>query len=57
MQIFHNYVRPHMALEGKTPADVAGIEIRGQNKWITIIQTANAFSKPKPKLCRHADYS
>jgi hypothetical protein len=46
-----------MALEGKTPADVAGIEIRGQNKWITIIQTANAFSKPKPKLCRHADYS
>jgi transposase-like protein len=39
-QIFHNYIRPHMALDGKTPADKAGIEIRGQNKWITIIQNA-----------------
>ncbi|MGP8070846.1 MAG: hypothetical protein ACLP5V_13260 [Candidatus Bathyarchaeia archaeon] len=36
-QIFHNYVRPHEALEGKTPAEVAGIEIKGENKWLTII--------------------
>jgi transposase-like protein len=43
-QIFHNYVRPHMALEGKTPAEKAGIEIKGNNKWITIIQ--NASKKP-----------
>jgi transposase-like protein len=40
MQIFHNYVRPHMALDGKTPAEKAGIEVRGENKWITIIQNA-----------------
>jgi transposase-like protein len=39
-QIYHNYVRPHMALNGKTPADLAGIEVRGENKWITLIQNA-----------------
>ena len=39
-QLFHNYVRPHMALKGKTPADMAGIEIRGKDKWLTIIQNA-----------------
>ncbi|MGI0068760.1 MAG: IS6 family transposase, partial [Nitrosopumilaceae archaeon] len=26
-QIFHNFVRPHDALEGKTPADLAGIKV------------------------------
>jgi transposase-like protein len=41
MQIFHNYIRPHMALEGKTPADKAGIEIKGKDKWLTLIQNAS----------------
>lgn len=40
MQIFHNYLRPHMGLEGKTPAEAAGISIEGENKWLTIIQNA-----------------
>ncbi len=39
-QIFHNYIRPHMALEGRTPAEAAGIEVIGDNKWLTIIQKA-----------------
>jgi transposase-like protein len=39
-QIFHNYVRPHMALEGQTPADKAGIAVRGENKWLTLIQNS-----------------
>jgi hypothetical protein len=29
-----------MALEGDTPADRAGIEVQGDNKWITLIQNA-----------------
>jgi hypothetical protein len=41
MQIYHNYVRPHMALDGRTPADIAGIEIKGKDKWLTIIQNAS----------------
>lgn len=39
-QIYHNYFRPHMSLEGKTHAEVCGIEIKGDNKWITVIQNS-----------------
>ncbi|MGA8905776.1 MAG: hypothetical protein WB661_12305 [Candidatus Bathyarchaeia archaeon] len=39
-QIYHNYVRPHMALDGQTPADKAGIQVEGENKWLTLIQNA-----------------
>lgn len=40
-QIYHNYVRPHMALDGKTPSEKSGIMIEGNNKWITLIQNAS----------------
>jgi len=40
-QIYHNYVRPHEALKGKTPAEACGIVVNGQNKWLTLIQNAN----------------
>lgn len=39
-QIYHNYIRPHMSLDGKTPSEKAGIEIKGNNKWVTVIQNA-----------------
>jgi len=29
-----------MGLDGKTPAEVCGIEIQGDNKWKTLIQNA-----------------
>jgi len=41
LQIYHNYVRPHMGLDGRTPADLAGIEVQGENKWLTLIQNAS----------------
>jgi transposase-like protein len=41
MQIFHNYIRPHEALKGKTPAEAAGIKVEGKNKWLTLIQNAS----------------
>ena len=40
MQIHHNFIRPHMGLQGRTPAEVAGIRVEGENKWLTIIQNA-----------------
>jgi putative transposase len=40
-QIFHNYIREHQALGKKTPAEKCGIEIQGENKWLTIIQNAS----------------
>jgi transposase-like protein len=48
-QIYHNYVRPHMALENHTPADLAGIEVQGENKWLTLIQNASRVPKSNTK--------
>jgi transposase-like protein len=42
-QIFHNYVRPHMGLDGQTPAEKCGIMIEGENKWLTLIQNAEKY--------------
>jgi hypothetical protein len=39
-----------MALDGKTRADLAGIQIEGENKWFTIIQNASQSAKRKQKL-------
>jgi transposase-like protein len=47
LQIYHNFVRPHMALDGRTPAQVAGIEVLGPNKWQTIIQAASRVPQCK----------
>lgn len=54
MQIFHNHMRPHEALKGKTPGEACGIEIVGNNKWLTLIQNAtnhppvNSRENPPP---------
>ena len=40
-QIFHNYIREHEGLNGKTPAEACGITIEGKNKWMTLIQNAS----------------
>lgn len=40
LRIYHNHVRPHLGLNGKTPGESAGIHIEGSNKWKTIIQNA-----------------
>jgi len=39
-QLYHNYFRAHMALNGKTPAEKCGIIIEGQDKWKTVIENA-----------------
>jgi putative transposase len=39
-QIFHNYIRPHMGLNGMTPAEKSGILVQGDDKWKTLIQNA-----------------
>lgn len=44
-QLFHNYIRSHKALNYKTPAEVAGIKVEGEDKWKTLIENAR----------RHAD--
>jgi transposase-like protein len=44
-QLFHNYIRPHEGLKGKTPSEACGIKIEGENKWITLIQNASQQTK------------
>jgi transposase-like protein len=43
-QIFHNYIRSHEGLDGKTPSEACGIKIEGKNKWLTLIQNASKVS-------------
>jgi putative transposase len=44
-QLYHNYIRAHEALDGKTPAEKCGIKIEGRNKWLTLIQNSNLPNK------------
>ena len=46
-QIYYNFIRPHMGLKGKTPAEVTGIGIEGENKWISLIRSANQQRKTR----------
>lgn len=44
-RLYYNYIKPHMALEGKTPSEEAGISIEGDNKWLTLMQNAVKYQK------------
>ena len=45
-QIYYNFIRPHMALEGKTPAEMAGIELGLEgNRWLGLLTQAMAHGK------------
>jgi hypothetical protein len=38
-RLHYNFVKPHMALEGQTPAQVAGVGVQG-NKWMVLLKRA-----------------
>ena len=38
MAILHyNYIRPHDGIAYRTPAEAAGIDIQGADRWMTLI--------------------
>jgi len=49
-QIYHNYLRPHESLDGKTPAEACGVRIEGDNKWITFIQNASRLRRGENRI-------
>jgi len=36
-QIYYNFIRPHMGLDGRTLADAAGIGVVGENRWMELL--------------------
>jgi len=36
-QIYYNLIRPHSALGGLTPAEIAGIGFGEENKWMELL--------------------
>ena len=43
-RIHYNFVKPHMALEGKTPAENAGLEVKGWRDLIAKAITGDAVT-------------
>lgn len=39
-RIQYNFIKPHMALEGQMPVDVAGIGVKGKDKWAELLEKA-----------------
>jgi putative transposase len=44
-RIYYNFIKPHEALEGKTPSEKAGITIEGDNKWLTLMRKSIKYKK------------
>ena len=44
-RLYYNFLRPHMALNGKTPAEMANIKLNlEQNRWLSLIRESVAKS-------------
>lgn len=45
MDIDYYIIKPHEALDGKTPSEEAGIIIEDDNKWLSLMKTALWYKK------------
>ena len=39
-RIYYNFIKPHQALEGKTPAEKVGIKTNNKNKFMEMLKNA-----------------
>ena len=39
-RLHYNFVKPHQALDGKTPAQVEGIGMKARNGWFAMLTEA-----------------
>ncbi len=44
-RIQYNFVKPHMALEGRTPAQIAGLDVKGWKDLLSLAIKKNGNSK------------
>lgn len=43
---YYNYIRPNQTLGGKTPAEVAGVDLKlGVNKWLALVKRTTKNAK------------
>ena len=48
MRNYYNFIRPHQSLNGKTPSEMANIDLDlGRNKWLNLIKKANVTNSQK----------
>lgn len=45
--VYYNFLRPHSALDGKTPAEVAGIKLDLTDRWESLIDLATKWKTRK----------
>ena len=46
-RLYYNFIKPHIALDGKTPSEKAGITIDGSNKWVSLMKTSLSHQRYK----------
>ena len=44
-RLYYNFIKPHMALDGRTPSEEAGTTIEGDNKWLTLMKKSIQYQK------------
>jgi len=44
-RLYHNFIKPHEGLNGKTPSEEAGITVEGKNKWMTLMKKSVQYQK------------
>ncbi len=42
---YNNFVKPHMALDGKTPGEVAGLDVKGRKEMLEKAVKAQGLMK------------
>jgi len=56
VKLYYNFIRPHSALNGKTPSDPAGIKLKGRNRWLALARNASKKNERcSPRLPRHQE--
>ena len=46
-RLYYNFIKPHEALDGRTPSEEAGIMVDGKDKWLTLMHKAIQYKNMK----------
>jgi hypothetical protein len=49
-RLYYNFIKPHEALNGKTPSEEAGITIEWKDKWLSLMKTSLSYKRYKQNI-------